>query len=345
MKYRAQTATRTVPHTVNGRTRMITEEYMVQVPVPPRDWDRIVLGGVCLVAVLAVAASVVWSTASIGDLLSRAVVPAIAYLAAAVFDLAWITCMAAEWLARYDTRKAALPRRAGHVALGLAMAAVAVHGWLTGSIWVGLVGALVSALAKGMWMIAIHHNAKPLDHRTQMWVEQETAEAGAQLAMVAVRRQVARALEAIPDGEATVITTAEGSAAQESAAVRAAKATMPDATPEEIVETLARIGFTVSTDQVSEAPVMRGDAPPMRADARTDAPQVSTLPSGPAPATKTAAILAASTALPPDASAADIALHLAQNGIAADTAYIRTVLSRAAKQQAQSGLPGTEGYL
>lgn len=310
MKTRTETRHRRVPHTVNGDTRWVDEPYTVHVPVPPHDWDRIVLAGVSAVTVLAVSASVVWSTASIGDLLALAVPAFAAYLAAGTFDLAWIACLAVEWLARYDTRKARLPRIAGHIALVVAMAAVTVHGWLTASFEVGLVGAAVSALAKGVWTVVLRHHAKHLDPLTQQWVDQKTAEAGAQLAVASISRQVSRV---------------QG----QHAALLAASAT-------------DRTEADASTPAPDDAQPDTPDAQAMERDASPDALQVKSLRVNTEPITKTAAILAASSALQPDASPASIALLLAQQGLAVDTAYIRTVLHRE-KQRAQAA--GSEGYL
>lgn len=271
MKTREITQYRQVAHTVDGVTRVVTEPYTVQVPVPPRDWDRIVLTCISLLVGAMVVASVVWSTTSVGGLLSRAVVAPVAYTAAGVFDAAWIACLAVEWLSRYDARKAVLPRRAGHLALLLAMAAVGANGWLTGSVAVGLVGAAISAIAKGVWTVLMRFYAKPLDALTQQWVEAELAEAGAKLAMLPMRRQLARAegllaaertaLQlAAPETSAPVgdavetpvplaVDRADGTARS---AIRAAMATMPDATADEIVEQLARVGITVTTGAVEQ---------------------------------------------------------------------------------------------
>lgn len=190
---RTITRTRTVPHTIGGVTRMVAEQYTEDVPAPPRDLDRIILGGVTALAALILAACVVWSTVSIGDLLARAVAAPAAYAAAGVFDLTWIICMAVEWLSRYDRRRARTARRAGHAALLVAMAAVAAHGWIAGLPAVGIVGATVSALAKGGWSVILGHHAQHLDPRTQQWVEQQLAEAGGELALVGVRRRLVRA--------------------------------------------------------------------------------------------------------------------------------------------------------
>jgi len=196
---------RLVPHTVDGETELVLDHYDEQIPVPPRDWDRTILNAVTGGAFLMVTAAIIWSTASIGDLLARAVIAPAAYGAAAVFDLAWIMCMAVEWLARYDPQRAALPRNAGHVALVVAMAAVGAHGWIADQVAIGLIGAAVSGIAKGGWTVVLRHHAKPLDDRTQQWVDKRRAAAGGRLAMVAVNRELQRA-QALVAAEAAALS-------------------------------------------------------------------------------------------------------------------------------------------
>jgi len=193
VKTREIERTRLVPHTVNGKTEMVLERYTVDLPVPPRDWDRTVLTAVTATAGALVAVAVVWSTASIGDLLARVTVAPAAYAAAVAFDLAWILCMAVEWLARYDPARATLPRRMGHGALLVAMLAVGAHGWLADQRAIGLIGAGVSGIVKTLWTIVLRHHAKPLDDKTQQWVDKQRAEAGGELAMVAINRELTRA--------------------------------------------------------------------------------------------------------------------------------------------------------
>lgn len=190
MKTRPETRTRHVPHTVNGDTRMVPDEYTVHVPVPPRDWDRIVSNGVTGAAAFLMVTSVIWSTASVGDLLARAVFFVIAYSAAVAFDLVWMACMGLEWLSRYNPERARLPRRAGHAALAVAMAAVCVHGWKEDSLEVGFASAAVSALAKGLWTLVLKHQARPLDARNQAWLMQREGEIGAELALSAQLRRL-----------------------------------------------------------------------------------------------------------------------------------------------------------
>lgn len=202
--------TQLVPHTVDGKTRMVPVH--VDAPAPPRDWDRLVLNGVTGIAALVLTASVVWSTASIGDLLAHAVIEPAAYGAAVVFDLAWIACMAVEWLARYDEDRAALPRRAGHLMLILAMLAVGTHGKVAGYWEIGLIGAAVSALAKGLWTVVLRHQTPPLDERTRAWIQGELADAGASLALIPVRRQLQRAQGQVAAERAAIAGPDRGSA-------------------------------------------------------------------------------------------------------------------------------------
>lgn len=193
MKTRSVERTRLVPHTINGKTEMVLERYTLDLPVPPRDWDRTVLTAVTAASGLLVTVAVVWSTASIGDLLSRVTIAPAAYAAAIAFDLAWILCMAVEWLARYDPKRANLPRNMGHGALLIAMAAVGAHGWLAGQVVIGIIGAVVSGIVKTLWTVVLRHHAKPLDDKTQQWVDKQRAEAGGELAMVAINRELTRA--------------------------------------------------------------------------------------------------------------------------------------------------------
>lgn len=197
MKTRRIERTRLVPHTVDGETEMVLDTEIIEVPAPPPDWDQRVRTAVTAGAVILVAASLVWTTTSVGALLALSTIAVVAYAAGVAFDASWILCMGAEWLFRYDPERAALPRRAGHVALAVSMGAVYAHGQLSGEWVVGAVGAAVSALAKGGWMIAMRVHARPLDPRTQQWVAKRRAAVDGQLAMIPIRRELHR-------GQATV---------------------------------------------------------------------------------------------------------------------------------------------
>lgn len=248
---------------------LVEEKYTVPVP---RDWDRAVLAGVAAGTGLLLTLAVTWSTASIGALLALSgVIAAVAYGVAAVFDAAWIICMALEWLARYDPRKAKAPRIAGFVALGISMAAIAAHGAMAGGkkgIAVGIIGAFVSLIAKGVWTLAIRHTAKPLSPIAEQYVARRQAAAGAELAMAVVDRQLERSRahltayrEAYGTGETITIDRPvpdpdkpsgqpSGVSATVRSAVRAALAVSPGAGAEDIVEQLARVGIDTDADTV-----------------------------------------------------------------------------------------------
>lgn len=287
---KTRTTTQLVPHTIDGKTRHVP--IKVDTPAPPRDWDQIVLNGVTGIAALVLTASVVWSTASIGDLLAHVVHPAAAYGAAVVFDLAWIACMAVEWLARYDADGAPLTRRAGRLSLLVAMGAVAAHGWLAGYLVIGIVGAVVSCLAKGLWTVVLNHQTPPLDERTRAWIHAELSEAGASLALVPVRRRLQRA-HGLVDAERAALAapdTDPGRLGQNTdtpdtdtrpdnrrtetvrAAVLAAAKTMPDADAEDIVDQLSAAGIDTDTDTVQDILHPDTDTRPDTKDSRSTRP-------------------------------------------------------------------------
>ncbi|MEU2797690.1 protein transporter Sec31 [Streptomyces sp. NPDC007117] len=252
VRYRPTTRQRLVPHTVDGKTRMIEEDYEAMVPVPPRDWDQAVTTAVTIAAALLVTVAVVWSVASIGDLLARAVVAPIAYLAAGAFALAWVVCMALEWLARYDPARAAGPRTAGNWALAVDMAIVAAHGWVEEALYVGLAGAAVSAVGKGMWSTVMRHQARPLPVRTQKWLQDEEAEIAARLALGARTRHLARiegqaAVYAPPTPTALTQDSDRDTAGQLSptvlSAVRAVLATLPGLSHDDVLTHLDQLGL------------------------------------------------------------------------------------------------------
>ncbi|MFI9339988.1 protein transporter Sec31 [Streptomyces sp. NPDC052773] len=212
MKTRRIERTRLVPHTVDGVTEMVLDRETIEVPAPPRDWDQLVRTAVTVGAIVLVTASLAWTTASIGDLLSAVTIAVVAYAAAVAFDASWIMCMGVEWLLRYDPERAQVARRAGRWALAVSMGAVFAHGYLIADTWViGAVGAVVSALAKGGWSMAMRVHARPLDPRTQQWYAKRRAAVDGQLAMIPLRRELQRG-QALVEAEQRSL----GGAAEES---------------------------------------------------------------------------------------------------------------------------------
>lgn len=196
-----RTVTRMVPVQRDGKTHLVTQE----IPVP-RDWDAIVLGAACTIAPLAVAGAITWSTVAIGGLLSAFAPAWAAYLVAGVFDLAWVVCMALEWLCRYDRARARLPIACGWVALGLSVSLITLHGassggtdllngeasWSRTGMALGLCGGTVSVIAKGIGTVVMRHMAVALDPASEAWLTAERAEVNSVLASTSARRQLAR---------------------------------------------------------------------------------------------------------------------------------------------------------
>ncbi len=240
MKTRVETRKRQVVHTVDGIPELVDDEYDVIVPVPPRDWDHIVITGVLTAAGAMVAISVVWSTASIGDFLARAVVAPIAYLGAVAFGLAWISCMALEWHARYDPARARLPRTAGNIALVIEMAAVCAHGRVEDSLPVGVAGAVISAVAKGMWTVTLKHQARPMSPLTQRWFLKREEQMTARIALAARQRQLDRTAQ-----HAAVL--APDMSAPDPEPVRTA---VPDQSGQDVIDYLTQQGLSPDDDAV-----------------------------------------------------------------------------------------------
>jgi hypothetical protein len=351
--------TRTIPETVevpvqlaDGRVRMGRQTQQRQVPRLPRDWDHIILGSVTVGALAFLTVSVVWTAASVGDLLAQAVTEWIAYTVAAGFDLVWIMCLGLEWVARHDRDRAAAPRKAGVVFLLISMAAVGVHGWQTKPA-VGIIGALVAALAKGLWVVVLHYRAVDLPEPVRDVLARERAELGLELALAQHQRQALRtrsqlaayrAAIAVPEPDADVEVVQEprreaGGRAEGTvrAAIQAARSTLPGADPAAIVAQLAHAGITVDEDTVRAVvgPPPGGDAD----DAHHDALQASGL-------SKTAAIVEAASLMRDDAPAAEVAdLVQQRHGLAVEENYVRTVLSRASRKPRPGGVgQGGGGY-
>ncbi|MYT26120.1 hypothetical protein GTW69_38620 [Streptomyces sp. SID7760] len=72
------------------------------------------------------------------------------------------------------------------------MLAVGSNGWLEDSLAVGAAAAAISALAKAGWTLVLRAYARPLDTRTQAWLLQRQARAGARLALQGQLRHLAR---------------------------------------------------------------------------------------------------------------------------------------------------------
>ncbi|MFJ4702777.1 hypothetical protein ACIP5N_31955 [Streptomyces sp. NPDC088768] len=190
VRYRTETRSRWVEETIAGDTRLVPEEYDVLVPVAPRDWDRTILRAVITATILTTVASIAWTTASIGGLLTTQVHPVIAYGAAAAgFDLLWLCCQGFEWLNRYNPRRG-LACAGTWIGLGLAVAAVITHGVRTHEVAAGVVGAGVSLGAKLLWLVLLDQHRVPLSQRKQAWLLARRQDLAAQQAIAAETRRL-----------------------------------------------------------------------------------------------------------------------------------------------------------
>lgn len=175
--------------TRNGRTHHVEEPAKL----PPLTPDEIIMRAVGAATAIVVAGALVWSTVSVGAMLGVVAPTWAAYMIAGVFDLAWIIAMAIEYVLRFEPTRQKIPKRIGWAALLISVAAIFTHGALLEAKWVGLFGALVSALAKGLWWLTMYVTSRRLDKDTQAWLNAELGEVHAkraeQMAVAKVERE------------------------------------------------------------------------------------------------------------------------------------------------------------
>lgn len=246
MKRRTRTVQQAemVPVTRDGKTHMTRQISTVEQQLPPRDWDQIVLTGVTGVAIAVGIGCIVWSTSAIGHLLAAAAHHAVAYGGAITFDLLWMTCLALEWLARYEPDKAKAPMLAGLLGLAIAVGALVTEGAINDHLAAGIVGAAISVGVKVLWALVLRHHAKALDPDTQQWVDLEMAEVGGELALAAVRRRLARSRQQLAAHTAAYQNVDAGPTDAERAAEYAR--TVLGVADDEIEAQLATLGLVTS---------------------------------------------------------------------------------------------------
>ncbi|MBX9392254.1 hypothetical protein K4749_01235 [Streptomyces sp. TRM72054] len=176
--------TKTITENING----VTVDYQIPdtSPPPPRlpfNLDATLRRALFAAAVLMTIGAIVWGTVAIGSMLSLLAPAWAAYLVAGVFDAGWAACLIAEWLLRYDSRRAKAPRNAGLAMLAVSMAAIVIHGVLAAAVLVGIVGALVSAAAKGVWAIGMHTIRIKLDPKYEAYLRTLQQQTGTEQAL------------------------------------------------------------------------------------------------------------------------------------------------------------------
>jgi hypothetical protein len=175
--------TRTITETVHG----VDVAYDVPDTTPvirlPFNLDATLRRALFTLAIVMTLGAIVWGTVAIGSMLTLLAPPWAAYLVAGVFDAGWAACLIAEWLLRYDSTRARIPVIAGLVLLAVSVAAIVIHGVRADAILVGIVGALVSAAAKGVWAIGMHTIRIKLDPKYEAYLRTRQQQTGTELAV------------------------------------------------------------------------------------------------------------------------------------------------------------------
>lgn len=177
--------TRTITETVHG----VDVAYDVPDTTPvirlPFNLDAALRRGLFALAITMTVIAIVWGTVAIGSMLTLLAPPWAAYLVAGVFDAGWAACLVAEWLLRYDSKRAEIPMRVGVALLAVSMAAIITHGSLSGP-WgwiVGIVGALISAAAKGVWAVGMHTIRIKLEPKYEAYLNARRQKSGTEMAL------------------------------------------------------------------------------------------------------------------------------------------------------------------
>lgn len=179
VKYRKVTRYRLETTVIAGIPSTREEPYDDWEPVPPREWDDLILRGVTGVAIFFTAVAVVATTASLGGLLDPLVPYPVAYGMGSVFTIAWLYCLGIEWLNRTAPDRAKPAKLAGWFFLLLSMVAVVSYGHTLDQMWAGGFGACIDMVAKGSWWLLLREYAVPLDAGVAHWVnDQEQKLAG-----------------------------------------------------------------------------------------------------------------------------------------------------------------------
>lgn len=181
MRTRLRRPTRTVTDNVHG----VDVQYAVPDTTPrlPFNLDSLLRRTLFAVAVAMTLGAIVWGTVAIGGMLALLAPPWAAYLVAGVFDAGWAACLIAEWILRYDSRRAQVPAGAGLVMLAVSMTAIIIDGIRADAVAVGVIGALVSAAAKGVWAIGMHTIRIQLDPKYEAYLRTLQQQAGTEQAL------------------------------------------------------------------------------------------------------------------------------------------------------------------
>lgn len=175
--------TRRITETVHG----VDVAYNVPDTTPvirlPFNLDSMLRRILFTFAVAMTAGAIIWGTVAIGGMLTLLAPPWAAYLVAGVFDAGWAACLIAEWILRHDSTRSAAPQKAGLAMLAVSMSAITVDGVRSQAVLVGIIGALVSAAAKGVWAIGMHTIRIRLDPKYEAYLRTLQQQAGTEQAL------------------------------------------------------------------------------------------------------------------------------------------------------------------
>ncbi|MFJ8995580.1 hypothetical protein ACIRQH_34895 [Streptomyces sp. NPDC102279] len=135
------------------------------------------------IAIAMTAGAIVWGTVAIGSMLTLLAPPWGAYLVAGIFDAGWAGCLIAEWVLRFDHARARIPAAVGLAMLAVSVAAIIIDGARAHAIAIGIIGALVSAAAKGMWAVAMYTIRIKLDPKYEAYLRARQQQAGTEQAL------------------------------------------------------------------------------------------------------------------------------------------------------------------
>lgn len=173
VRYVKETRFRQETTTIAGVSSTRSVPYEVDVPVPPKDWDEVILRGVTGLAVGITGLAVIGTTASVGGQLGEILHPVISYGVGVVFTATWLACLGLEWVARTDPKRATPARIVGWITLVISMGAVFSYGYDHGQAIAGGVGACLDLLAKGLWALLIHTHRVPLSAGVSHWLHEQ----------------------------------------------------------------------------------------------------------------------------------------------------------------------------
>lgn len=190
VRYRTETRTRTVTTVINGVASTHEEEYEVEVPIPPRDWETVVERALFGWACALIVAAFLGTSASVGGLLNELLPAGVSYVLGLVFTGSWLGLLGLEWLdGRIDPDRAKAARIGGWISLVIGMGAVYVYGHSHDLPWVGAAGACIDLAAKGFCTLLLRRQQVKLPRGVAHWVRsQEHDQAATALLATRIRR-------------------------------------------------------------------------------------------------------------------------------------------------------------